>query len=129
MAQIVVTNISHIFLLQHDREVLRHLIRCDEISERIDADHVEVFRTVVAAEHLPVFLLTLPMFEQDGFNLGDQRERSAGGLILHFVADPSEDVVFVEPLEQGLEFQKPSMRPCFPKRKQLIANTGRRGMK
>lgn len=76
--------------------MLRHLIRRDEISERIDADHVEVFRTVVAAEHLPVFLLTLPMFEQDVFHLGDQRERSARGLILHFVAD-NRDVLIAAP--------------------------------
>ena len=97
----MITNISHIFLLQQYREVLRHLIRRDEISERIDADHVEVLRAVVAAEHLPVFLLTLPMLQQDVFDFGNQWKRSAGGLILHFVAD-NRDVLTAAPHRHDL---------------------------
>ena len=70
-------------LFEHFRKTLTDIVRSDEVSEWIDADHVEVLFGVVPSIESAVFLLHFPVLQQDFFHLREQWKRPFGGFGLH----------------------------------------------
>ena len=59
MAQVVEADARQSVLLQHFREAFADIVGTDEIAERIDADHVEVFLGVIPTVKAAISMLWL----------------------------------------------------------------------
>ena len=62
MAQVVEADARQSVLIQHFREAFADLVGTDEIAERIDADHIEVFLGVIPTVKAAVSILQFPVF-------------------------------------------------------------------
>ena len=87
MAQVVEADARQSVLFQHFREAFADIVGTDEIAERIDADHVEVFLCVIPTVKAAVSILQFPVFPQDIFHLRQERKRTLGGFGFHFIGD------------------------------------------